>query len=75
MEDTQQIDINGFINKNYHHYASIDFITWEGTDLILKMSGQTGPVQRKNRRISSEEYMKWLKMPVELRPLIEKVLE
>ena len=58
MEDTRQIDINNFINKG-DHYDDMDFVAWDGTDLILKINGQTKPVQQEVRRVSSDEYMKW----------------
>ena len=59
MKEALQVDVNDFYNNN-DHYDNIDFVAWECTDLILKMSSQTEPGKRENRCISSEEYMKWL---------------
>ena len=59
LVESLHIDINEFINKGYTRYDDIDFAAWDGTDLILKMNGQTEPVQREPRVIPSEEYMAW----------------
>jgi len=57
--ESAQIDINEFINQDYDYYDDINFVAWEGTDLVLEMNSQAESVQKELRTISSEEYMMW----------------
>lgn len=57
--ESAQIDINEIINQDYDYYDDINFVAWEGTDLVLEMNSQAEPIQKELRTISSEEYMMW----------------
>ncbi|MDV0447068.1 hypothetical protein MsAg5_09410 [Methanosarcinaceae archaeon Ag5] len=59
MAVSPQVDVNEFINQGYERYDDIDFVAWDGLDLILKMNGQTEPVQKEERTIENDTYMVW----------------
>ncbi|GHU53385.1 hypothetical protein AGMMS49975_11280 [Clostridia bacterium] len=63
MTFSTQIDVNDFINPNYENekYEDIDFVKWEGTDLVLEAEVFG---HNEKRIIPSEEYMKWFEKGV-----------